>query len=106
MSDDFDIVQFFIDLFIWMIVCGLVGALIGRCRGRIVDGLGWGIILGPIGWLIVALLSDKRQKCSLCGGVINPGASRCCHCGGEIASGTIQDYERWKNTKDSVEHRP
>ena len=45
MSDDFDIVQFFIDLFIWMIVCGLVGALIGRCRGRIIDGLGWGIVV-------------------------------------------------------------
>lgn len=84
MDDSFDLTALFTRLFIAMLVGGLVGALIGRSRGRIVDGLGWGIILGPIGWLITALLSDRRQKCPLCGGVVNPGASRCCHCGGEI----------------------
>jgi hypothetical protein len=84
MNGDFDLTQFFIDLFIGMLIGGLVGALIGRSRGRLVDGLGWGIILGPIGWLIVALLKDLRPKCPHCGSAFNPGASRCCHCGGDI----------------------
>lgn len=87
MEDNLDVVQYFIDLFIGMLVCGLVGALIGRSRGRPIDGLGWGILLGPLGWLIVALLSDKRPKCPYCRGAVELSASRCRHCGGELRSG-------------------
>jgi len=84
MNDDFDLTQFFVDVFIGMLIGGLVGALIGRSRGRLVDGLGWGIILGPIGWLIVALLKDLRQKCPHCRGTIVVGARKCMHCGEDL----------------------
>jgi len=92
MNDDFDLTQFFIDLFIGMLIGGLVGALIGRSRGRLVDGLGWGIILGPIGWLIVALGPDvkiaqaamRMRKCPSCAELVQPDAKVCKHCGRDI----------------------
>jgi hypothetical protein len=85
-TDILDIFTFFIGLVVWILIFGLVGALIGRRRGRIGSGVFWGVLFGPLGWLITALLKDLRLKCSLCGGVINPGVSRCCHCGGELRS--------------------
>ena len=87
----------------WAAISTLIGALIGKRRGRPISGVVWGFLLGPLGWIIVALLKDLRPKCPLCGAAFVPGSLRCCHCGGEICSGTIHDYERWKKAKDSVE---
>ena len=62
-------------------VCCVIGSLIGAARGRRL--LGWllGLLLGPIGWLIVLTLPDARARCRECGAVLNRGARRCAGCG-------------------------
>jgi len=37
----------------WNILFAAVGALLGRRRGGWRRGLAWGLVLGPIGWLVV-----------------------------------------------------
>lgn len=79
------------------IVCIVIGGLIGKHRGRVDSGVFWSAILGPIGWLMVALMEDLRPKCPLCRGVVAEGASRCMHCGGGlvVASGlTRSDWDK------------
>ncbi|MGA8278605.1 MAG: hypothetical protein WB784_10460 [Rhodanobacteraceae bacterium] len=37
------------------VACALIGALIGWRKGRWVAGFMWGLALGPVGWLVIAL---------------------------------------------------
>ena len=71
-------------LFVLWIVCGMVGFVIGRARGRRPAGLGFGFILGPLGWLITLCLSNARRKCVWCKFQIPDGAIVCGHCGREL----------------------
>ena len=71
-------------LFGWVFIV-LIGALIGKSKGRVGSGIIWSFLLGPIGWLIVALQQDLRQKCPECGGVVVLGARKCKNCGSVIA---------------------
>ena len=45
---------------VWAMLA-LVGLLIGRSRGRGTLGLILGLVLGPVGWLITALLPKREQ---------------------------------------------
>ena len=63
-----------------------VGAYIGKSRGRLPLGCILGLCLGPVGWLIVGLLSDRRTKCPECRGLVDPSARKCRHCGSVIPS--------------------
>lgn len=72
-------------LWLWMtgitVVCVLGGAAIGWIKGRVVAGMVWGAVLGPIGWIIIALSASKLPTCPECGKG-NPGNARACrHCG-------------------------
>ena len=55
-SADSSIVLFFL---FWCGVGGLVGALIGSGKGRAAAGFWLGLLLGVIGWIIVAFLSPR-----------------------------------------------
>jgi hypothetical protein len=68
-------------LMFWLAVQSVVGTLIGRWRGRPLSGFIWGLLLGPIGWLLTALMKDMRPKCPDCGGVRVEGARKCRYCG-------------------------
>ena len=50
------------------VIAGAIGAMVGQRRGRQYAGFWWGFLLGPLGWLIVALGRDLS-------------ASNCVHCG-------------------------
>ena len=63
---------------------GAVGWWIGSLRDRPGDGLAWGALLGPIGWLVVYLGPDNRRKCQECRGAVPSDATRCMHCGAEL----------------------
>lgn len=53
-------------------VCVRVGRLIGSVRGRANLGGLLGLLLGPIGWVLVLILPDARAKCRECGGGAEP----------------------------------
>src|SRR5437773_11768956 len=65
------------------VACGLVGQLIARTRGAR-EGFTISVLLGPLGWLLVALRPDTRTKCSQCFGVVPQFATKCMHCGSQI----------------------
>lgn len=80
----------------WFTICPLIGGLIGIQRRRFLSGVVWGLILGPIGWLLVLLLADCRPKCPECKSPLNDGATRCHRCGCEVA--------RHKRVTSKIEH--
>ncbi|WP_425479729.1 hypothetical protein [Dyella jiangningensis] len=42
-------------LFWWNVAFVAVGALIGWWRGRLLEGIVWAAVLGPLGWIVVSL---------------------------------------------------
>jgi hypothetical protein len=48
-------------LFWWNLVFVAVGALLGWWRGRLLNGIVWAVVLGPIGWIIV-LVAPKSAR--------------------------------------------
>lgn len=73
------------ELWAWVLgitaVCVLGGWLIGWIKGRVVAGIVWGALLGPIGWLIVALSKSRLPICPECGKGNPDNARACRHCG-------------------------
>jgi len=71
-------------IIIFWLLCGIVGAMIGSNKGE--GGLGFflGLLLGPIGVLIVALSRGNRRKCPFCVELVNNKAIVCPHCQREI----------------------
>jgi len=54
---------------LWLVVGGGIGAAIGSAKDNGGSGFVLGALLGPIGWIIAALL-DYPRKCPAClGGV-------------------------------------
>jgi hypothetical protein len=89
-------------LLIWLIAGPILGILIGQQKGRMGAGLLFGILLGPLGWLIVALGPNFHPKCSHCGGTIVEGASKCKNCGSSLIDAsdsriTKTEYNQEKN---------
>lgn len=95
-------------------IAALVGVLIAESKGRSkAEGLGLGCLLGPIGWLIEALLPSKkeetatqgvqhptrsessrpRRKCPYCAEYILREAKVCKHCGRDVEPETNEDDE-------------
>jgi hypothetical protein len=76
------------EMTLWMLVAvaggGVVGALVGNTKHRALAGTIWGALLGPIGWLIVALGPDEAQRrakrCPHCLGLLPVGQAECAHC--------------------------
>jgi hypothetical protein len=58
-----------------------IGGIVGAAKGRAFAGAVWGLILGPLGWLVIFVAPDQRPKCPECGGEVILGANRCKNCG-------------------------
>ena len=79
-------------LWIWAIVftvvCGVVGALIGKYKNAIARDTFLGLLLGPIGWVISLILPAQKPKpkCPACTKAVDAGDRHCRHCGAALTT--------------------
>jgi hypothetical protein len=62
----------------------LLSWALGSSRGRGAFGFTLGLLLGPLGCLIVLLLPKDGRKCPFCLGVIPKEAVTCMHCAKDL----------------------
>jgi hypothetical protein len=83
MDDDTISLSIFTYFIFWAIVCGGIGGLIGASRNNVGSGIFWGVLLGPVGWVLVLFL-DNRTKCPKCQSPVPDKALCCGQCGFEF----------------------
>jgi len=75
-------------MMLYAALLGGPGALIGNFHNQARAGFCLGLLLGPLGWLIAALLPTHYDHlCRTCRGGVPPGARRCMHCGESLGRG-------------------
>lgn len=84
-------------LFVWAPLALLIGGLIGVARGRVGTGMLLSLCLGPLGWLIVFCLDDRRPRCPHCAEVVQAGAALCPHCGRTLVKSASEAYADWQS---------
>lgn len=91
MFDNLDEIQIFVRFALAVAVLGGIGYACGSTKGRGPLGFLLGVLLGPIGWIIVLLLphQDADQatyQCPECMGRVPIIARKCMHCGSDLRS--------------------
>lgn len=75
-------------LMIYAAITLAVALALGIWKGRIVAAIVWSALLGPIGWVIVALGPDLKpitaEPCPHCGGAVPVNQRDCKHCGNKV----------------------
>lgn len=72
------------------VIFGSIGMVIGSRKGRVMAGLLWSMLLGPIGWLLVGFgpnlkVGDAIAKpCPHCRQLIARTVAECPHCAGRV----------------------
>jgi len=55
------LIQLLMIVAVWILFNGGIGAAIGHPKGLSIDGLVYGTMLGPIGWLVVLLKQPTAE---------------------------------------------
>jgi hypothetical protein len=75
-------------VFIWL-ACGVIAGIIGAQKGAGCASFAFGVLLGPIGVIIVLVSPGNRVKCPFCQKYIDPQAKVCPYCQSHINSNTL-----------------
>ena len=71
-------------VFAFILLCGVVGALLGGSKGQAGLGFVLGALLGPLGIIIVLVIDGDRKTCPSCMSKVHKNAKVCSHCGSTI----------------------
>ena len=80
----------------------LIGGLIGAVKQRPLAGVIYALLLGPVGWLIVAIVPGGGKKCPRCAEVVKREAQVCKHCQANLTVGGDAEFRRWKAAQDKL----
>lgn len=83
------------------VACAAIGALLGLAKGRWLAGLLWGAVLGPIGWIVIALSRTGFVECPECGRGNGPNAKVCRHCGVHLRTAAMKSERAIHKRNDS-----
>lgn len=67
-------------------LCAIVGGVVGNGKGMGGSGFVWGLLLGPIGVLVVLVSDGNRVACPFCREMIHREAKVCPRCQRELAT--------------------
>ena len=74
-------------IYVWIlvwVVCIIIATILGSRKGMGVSSFFFGLILGPLGVILVLLSKGKRIACPFCGKLIYMTSTVCTHCEKEI----------------------
>jgi hypothetical protein len=60
------VIILFLAILAWVVMVAC-GGIIGNARGRLLDGVVYAMILGPLGWFLVYMLPPSFPPCPRCG---------------------------------------
>lgn len=69
---------------LWLL-CACIACIIGSKKGEAFLGLFFGLLLGPLGVLIVIASKGNRLQCPACKEWIHKGARKCPHCATDLS---------------------
>ena len=76
-------------IYVWIlvwVVCIIIATILGSRKGMGVSSFFFGLILGPLGVILVLLSKGKRIACPFCDKLIHMTSTVCPHCEKEITA--------------------
>jgi len=78
-------------IYVWILVwviCIIIATILGSRKGMGASSFFFGLILGPLGVILVYISKGKRVACPFCDKIIYKTSTVCPHCEKEITGTT------------------
>ena len=67
-----------------LVICGIIASVLGLRKGMGISAFFYGLILGPLGVILVFISKGKRVACPFCKKLNYITSTVCIHCDKEI----------------------